>query len=68
MEFKLNSEIVIGVTLVAFGVFSFAKGTSKHFAKNHYKEALNLVNTSSGENTDSEKISNVVEENDPDSE
>ena len=60
MPLNMNSEIIMGITLIAFGVFSFAKGTSQHIAKDTYLKSAqhvsNLVDTA----TNAHSISNNI--------
>jgi len=60
MPINMNTEIIMGVALIAFGVFSFAKGTSQHIAQDNYiksaQQVSKLVNTA----TSAHNISNTV--------
>jgi hypothetical protein len=53
-SFKLNSEIIIGITLLAFGAFTFAKGASEHISNDTciktVQQVSNLANTVSTAN------------------
>lgn len=49
-KIPFNSEIIIGITLISFGVFTFAKGTSTYLTKDNYNKLLqeqkeNLLNS-----------------------
>jgi hypothetical protein len=60
MPISLNGEIIIGLTLIAVGVFSFAKGASSKIANDNYIKSAhnvsNLVNTA----TTAHNISNTL--------
>ena len=63
MPVNMNTEIVMGVALIAFGVFSFAKGTSQHLAKDHYIKSAQEVSTLVNCATEAHNISNTVSRN-----
>ena len=48
-QFHVNSETVIGITLIAFGAFTFAKGASQYIARDtcikSVQQVSNLANT-----------------------
>jgi hypothetical protein len=60
MPISLNGEIIIGLTLIAVGVISFAKGTSNKLSNDNYIKSAhnvsNLVNTA----TSVHNISNTL--------
>jgi len=60
MPLHMNTEIIMGVALIAFGVFSFSKGTSQHIAQDNYiksaQQISKLVNTA----TSAHNISNTI--------
>lgn len=63
MPLNINSEVIMGVILVGFGVLTFAKGTSQHIAQNNYirsaQEVSKLVDTA----TSVHNISNTTKKN-----
>ena len=46
MHFNIpfSSEVIIGVALISFGVFTFAKGTSNHMANENFIKSKNQIN------------------------
>ena len=44
LNIPFSSEIVIGVTLISFGVYTFAKGASNHMANDNYIKSKNQIN------------------------
>lgn len=63
MPINMNTEIIMGVALIAFGVFSFAKGTSQHLAKDHYIKSAQEVSTLVNCATEAHNISNTIVKN-----
>ena len=49
INLNINSETIIGVTLIAFGAFTFAKGVSQNIINENYVKSVeqisNLANT-----------------------
>lgn len=44
LNIPFSSEIIIGVTLIGFGVYTFAKGASNHMANDNYIKCKNQIN------------------------
>lgn len=63
MPIQLNGEIIMGVTLIAIGVISFARGSSNKLSNDNYIKSAhnvsNLVNTA----TSVHNISNTLKKN-----
>ena len=63
MPISMNTDIFIGITLITFGVFTFAKGTSQNMSDDIYyksaKNVSNLVHTA----TSAHNISNKIKRN-----
>ena len=36
MQFTLSTDVAIGITLIGFGVYTFAKGASQHLFQDNY--------------------------------
>jgi hypothetical protein len=69
MPLRINTEVVMGVVLIGFGLFTFSKGTSQNIAQGEYLRAAhnvsNLVNTATSVHNISntlKKTSNVLKE------
>jgi hypothetical protein len=69
MPFNLNPEVVMGVVLIGFGLFTFSKGTSQSMSQGEYLRSAhnvsNLVNTAKSVHNISntlKKTSNVLKE------
>ena len=43
LTLRLSSDILVGVFLIATGVFTFARGTSQHLAENDFKKSKNHI-------------------------
>jgi hypothetical protein len=39
----INTDTIIGITLLAFGVFTFSKGMSQQFSKDNYVKSLEQI-------------------------
>lgn len=63
MPLNINTEVIMGVALIAFGVFAFAKGTSQHLAQDHYLKSAQNVSTLVNCATTAHNISNTVKKN-----
>lgn len=54
MELSFSSDIIIGITLIGFGVYTFAKGASQHLSDDKYLKSTEyiekLLNTASKSN------------------
>ena len=44
VNFPFSPEVVIGIALITFGVFTFAKGTSNHMANDNFIKSKNQIN------------------------
>lgn len=44
VNIPFSSEIIIGITLIGFGVYTFAKGASNHLANDNYIKSKNQIN------------------------
>ena len=64
MPIHMNTEIIMGITLIAFGVFSFAKGASDHISKDNLIKSAHNVSNLVKAATSAHSISNTIEEND----
>lgn len=43
MQISLSSDIIIGITLISFGVYTFSKGASQHLSHDNYiKSSKNI--------------------------
>jgi hypothetical protein len=69
MPMRVNSEVIMGVVLIGFGLFTFSKGTSQNIAQGDYLRSAhnvsNLVNTATSVHNISntlKKTSNVLKE------
>jgi hypothetical protein len=69
MPMRINSEVVMGVVLIGFGLFTFSKGTSQNIAQGEYLKSAhnvsNLVNTARSVHNISntlKKTSNIVKD------
>lgn len=69
MPMRINSEVIMGVVLIGFGLFTFSKGTSQNIAQGEYLKSAhnvcNLVNTATSVHNISntlKKTSNVLKE------
>ena len=40
INLNINSETIIGVTLIAFGAFTFAKGVSQNIINENYVKSV----------------------------
>lgn len=44
VNIPFSSEVIIGIALISFGVFTFAKGTSNHMANDNLIKSKNQIN------------------------
>ena len=44
MPISMNVDIIIGITLISFGVYTFAKGTSQKISEDIYLKSWNKIN------------------------
>lgn len=44
LNIPFSSEIIIGITLIGFGVYTFAKGASNQMANDNYIKSKNQIN------------------------
>jgi hypothetical protein len=56
----INTETIMGITLLAFGAFTFAKGISQQISRDNYVKSLEQIsNLSNMINKESEKYHNT---------
>jgi hypothetical protein len=63
MPLRVNSDVVMGIVLIGFGLFTFSKGTSQNISSSEYMRSAhnvsNLINTA----TSVHNISNTIRRN-----
>ena len=67
MPISMNVDIIIGITLISFGVYTFAKGTSQKISEDIYLKSAhnvsNLVHTATSAHNISNKIKRDTHQN-----
>jgi hypothetical protein len=63
MQFTLSADVAIGITLISFGVYTFAKGASQHlFQDNYTKSTKHIEKLLETANQTSELLIKTVDE------